>query len=236
MEKRVVIHNILPLDLRAIRGEVMDTLPPSSTFSFAETAGSLKQEGELKKRLTSKTSLSKKVVEEVIKFIKKCHGDQYRPSGEPYYTHAMAVAKIVLVETQDPATLLAALLHDVVEQSKVPLAYVKARFGPDVAHIVHKVTHMGTTFHKKLLSQKEAEELLSTCQQERDIRPVQVKIAEIFHNISTVNDLPLQERIERVRQALTFYIPFANLLGVKKLTAVLQKKCVELLDNGSTRD
>ena len=63
-----------------------------------------------------------------------------------------------------------------------------------------------------------------------------MKIAEIFHNISTVNDLPLQERIERVRQALTFYIPFANLLGVKKLTAVLQKKCVELLDNGSTRD
>ncbi|TDG95043.1 HD domain-containing protein [Cardinium endosymbiont of Culicoides punctatus] len=83
----------------------------------AETAASLAQEKELIRLVVSKTTLTEQKVKETIHFIKKAHGNVIRKSGDPFYTHPMWVAKIVLEATNNSDTILAALLHDVIEDT-----------------------------------------------------------------------------------------------------------------------
>ena len=169
-------------------------------------------------------------VRETIQFMKKCHGDQLPQSGEPFYSHPMAVAEILLMETKDSNPIIAALLHDVVEDSKVPLSYIKARFGHDVASIVSKVTHMSATFRKKKLTKEENEALLRSFKG-GDIRPIQVKLSDRLHNVRTLKYRPIEKQIKVAEQTLNFYVPFAESVGVTQLTAEIRKLCEEILQN-----
>ncbi|MEF2228725.1 MAG: HD domain-containing protein [Candidatus Cardinium sp.] len=218
---------VLPLHLSKIRDNVMNTLPFYPNFKMMETAASLQQEIETEDLLVQATSLSRALVRDTILFINKCHGDQKRASGDPFYTHPMAVARIVLMETQDSDVVIAALLHDVVEDSKVPLSYIESRFGRNVAYIVNQVTHMGNTFRKKKLTEEEYESMLQSCV---DLRVLQVKLADRLHNIQTLSFRPLEKQISVAKHTLAFYIPLGRSVGITQLTVKIQKMCTAILD------
>ena len=222
---------ILPVNLNEIRDEVMNNNPFSTTFTLAETTASLAQEKQLEALLVRETTLNSALIRETIQFIKGCHGHQRRASGEPYYTHPMAVATFLLQETKDPKAILAALLHDVVEDSKMSSSYIRSIYGGEVADIVATVTHMGHSFRKNKLNKKENEKHFKHFQ---DIRAVQVKLADRLHNVLTLKHRPLDKQIKVARETLDFYIPLATSLGVTKLTQMLTLRCQEIVDKVAT--
>ena len=222
----ITLYHILPIDLNEIRDEVMNSLPCVADVTLAETAASIAQEQSLTKLLVQETSLTQAQVTHTLEFIKYCHGNQRRASGEPYYTHPMAVAELLLKETKDPAAILAALLHDVVEDSGLFSSCIKSRYGSEVEALVAVVTHMGSSFRKKKLSKKEAEEQLRRC---KDIRAIQIKIADRLHNVLTLAHRPIVKQVKVARQTLDFYIPFAESVGITTLTKPLRMRCEEIL-------
>ncbi|MBX9890092.1 MAG: HD domain-containing protein [Amoebophilaceae bacterium] len=218
---------ILPVNLNEIRDEVMNNNPFSTTFTMAETTASLAQEKQLEALLVRETTLNSALIRETIQFIKRCHGHQRRASGEPYYTHPMAVATLLLQETKDAKAILAALLHDVIEDSKMSTSYIRSIYGGEVADIVATVTHMGHSFRKHKLNKKENEKHFKGFQ---DIRAVQVKLADRLHNVLTLKHRPLDKQIKVARETLDFYIPLATSLGVTQLTQMLTLRCQEIVD------
>jgi len=139
----------------------------------------------------------------------------------------MAVAQLLLEETNDPSAILAALLHDVIEDSKVSMAYIQSKYGNRVAHIVATVTHMGDSFRKKKLNKSESEQHL---RQFKDLAAVQVKLADRLHNVLTLQHRPREKQIKVAQQTLDFYLPFAESVGVVKLTKRLRNLCEEILE------
>ena len=226
LDERAFVACILPIALDEIRDEVMNSLPPAPDFTFAETEVSVAQETALVNLLSRETSLSQEVIVDTIQFIKRCHGDQRRASGEPYYMHPMAVTKLLLKETNDPAAVLSALLHDVVEDSKIFNSYIQSRYGSQVAEIVAMVTHMSPSFRKKKLSKEENENRFRRC---KDIRAIQVKMADRLHNVLTLRHRPIEKQVKVVRQTLDFYLPFSESMGVVTLTKELRMLCEEIL-------
>ena len=224
--KSVDLTYVLPLELSAVRDNVMDVVPNDPYEKVLENPESITQEKELTALLFNKTNLEQDFIVETLQFIKKCHGTQQRHSGEPFYTHPMAVAALVLEETKDPNVVIGALLHDVVEDSKVPLSYIKSRFGSSIASIVYGVTHMGATFRKKKLNKEENEKHLQSC---KDIRAVQVKMADRLHNLSTIRHRPLEKQIEVAQQTLAFYVPLAESMGITRLSQKVKQICEEIL-------
>ena len=111
------------------------------------------------------------------------------------------------METKDPEAIISALLHDVVEDSKVPRSYIRSRFGSNIAEIVNRVTHMGDSIHKKKLTKKENEERLKHY---KDIRSVQVKMADRLHNVRTLCFRAIKDQVRVAKQTLEFYVPFAE--------------------------
>ncbi|MBX9890476.1 MAG: HD domain-containing protein [Amoebophilaceae bacterium] len=222
----LTLYHILPLDLNEIRDEVMNSLPYVPDLTFAETVESIAQEQSLTKLLVQESCLTQAQVTHTLQFIKYCHGNQRRDSGEPYYIHPMAVAELLLEETKDPAAILAALLHDVVEDSPLFSSCIKSRYGSEVEALVATVTHMGSSFRKKKLSKKEAEEQLRRC---KDIRAIQIKIADRLHNVLTLEHRPIEKQVKVARQTLDFYIPFAESVGITTLTKLLRMRCEEIL-------
>ena len=225
-EQEITFHFILPIQLEEIRDTIMDESPASPTFPIIETTDSIAQEQKLEDLLAKETTLTRGFIRATIQYVKKCHGNQKRESGEPFYTHPMSVAEILLMETKDPDAIVAALLHDVVEDSKATRSYIRSCFGSSVANIVSRVTHMGESIYKKKLTKQENEKRLRNF---KDIRSVQVKLADRLHNVRTLKYRPVKKQIKVAQQTLEFYVPFAESIKVTKLTAEIRERCEEIL-------
>ena len=230
-ENYMTVNYILPLELDIIRGEVMDSLPESRRFLDASNKTSCQQEEKVINLLVEKTKMDKQFIEDTILFVKKCHGNQKRESGEPFYTHPMHVAEILLEETKDPATILAALLHDVVEDSAISLTYIKARFGNDVAYIVSKVTNFGDTFRKKKMSSNSVYSTLLR-HTNQDIRPIQVKLADRLHNVRTLDYRSQEKRMKVAKETVSLYVSIAAAIGMEKWAIELREKSKDILFGG----
>lgn len=194
----------------------------------AETPESLAQEKELFFLLTSQTTLTQEKVMETISFIKNAHGLVERKSGMPYYTHPMAVVKILLEVTQDPLTLLAGLLHDVIEDTPITLNQIEWIYGVDVASIVEKVTHYNTKGYPWKFEDQENKSMLNQC---TDIRVVQVKLADRLHNLRTLDARKPADQQRIAKETLTFYIPWGiKNNGPHQWLAEMRAICAQILD------
>ncbi|ROT47418.1 sodium:solute symporter family protein [Candidatus Cardinium hertigii] len=204
---------VLPLDGQKVMR--FKTYDPADLVAgkLAETAESLAQEQELVELLTKETTLAKETVEKTITFIKNAHGLVSRKSGSPYYTHPMAVGKILLEVTKDPSTILAGLLHDVVEDTPITLNQIALMYGPDVASIVDMVTHYNTNGYPWKLDDKENKSILEQC---KDIRVIEVKLADRLHNIRTLHARKLVDQKRIAQDTMTFYIPWGEKHNISK--------------------
>jgi guanosine-3',5'-bis(diphosphate) 3'-pyrophosphohydrolase len=147
-------------------------------------------------------------------FAAEQHRTQLRQSGEPFLSHPLEVAHLLADMRLDVTALCAALLHDVVEDTQIPIEKIKELFGADVAHIVAGVTKIGRI---DLLAPeaRQAENLRKVLlAMTTDVRVVIVKLADRLHNMRTLHFLPAEKQQRIARETLEIYAPIAHRLGM----------------------
>jgi len=153
-------------------------------------------------------------VEEAFVFACEHHADQRRKSGEHFIVHPAAVAKICAGMRLDTETLVAALLHDTVEDTSASLEEVKELFGEEVMALVDGVTKLtGITFTSRDEAQAENYRKMMVAMAS-DIRVILIKLADRLHNMRTIDAMPKQKQIEKAKETLEIYAPIAHRLGI----------------------
>ncbi|MDY6828698.1 MAG: RelA/SpoT family protein [Pseudomonadota bacterium] len=158
-------------------------------------------------------------------FAANAHAEQIRKSGEPYITHPVAAACILAEMHMDHHTVVAALLHDVIEDTCASKEELRHEFGNEVAELVDGVSKL-TQIQFASRAEAQAENFLKmTMAMARDIRVILVKLADRLHNMRTLGVLQPEKRRRIARETLEIYAPIANRLGMRSL-------CVELEELG----
>jgi GTP diphosphokinase / guanosine-3',5'-bis(diphosphate) 3'-diphosphatase len=156
-------------------------------------------------------------IEEAYEVARAAHSGQYRQSGEPYITHPLAVAKILAEWHLDAQAMMAALLHDVVEDTPTTKSEIAKRFGKPVADLVDGVSKIDR-IEFATLQQAQAENfrkmLLAMA---RDVRVILIKLADRLHNMRTLEAVPAEKQERIARETLEIYAPIANRLGLNAL-------------------
>ena len=153
-------------------------------------------------------------VETAYWFAKEAHGSQTRHSGEPYITHPLAVAIILAQMRMDPQTIMAALLHDVVEDTPIKKSEIVAKFDREVGELVDGVTKL-THIHFENYAQAQAENFRKMVMaMASDIRVILIKLCDRLHNMRTLSCLPPDKRRRKPLEPLYIYAPIANRLGM----------------------
>jgi len=179
------------------------------------------------------------LVAEAFDFSHAAHGEQVRKSGVPYISHPVAAVHILvdLLDVHlDTPIAVAALLHDVVEDTSVSLPDLEKRFGPEVGSLVDGVTKI-SGFHFDSARREQAENfrkmLLSMS---RDLRVIFIKLADRLHNMRTLEYLG-QEKAQRIaRETRDIYAPLAHRLGIARIKRELEDLALKTLDPPAYRD
>ncbi|MDX8399851.1 MAG: HD domain-containing protein, partial [Gallionellaceae bacterium] len=158
-----------------------------------------------------------------IEFSRSAHQGQTRDSGDPYITHPITVARILTPLHLDVQAIIAALLHDVVEDTAITSAQVSQKFGEPVAEIVQGLSKL-EKIHFETSEDAQAENfrkmLLAMA---RDVRVILIKLADRLHNMRTLGAVS-PERCERIaRETMEIYAPIANRLGLNEIFHELQE-------------
>lgn len=156
-------------------------------------------------------------------FAMRAHGGQTRQSGDPYFTHPLSVAAILADLRLDPVTIVAALLHDVVEDTDVTVDEIRENFGDEVAKLVDGVTKIS----KRELApdadgdaENFAKFILATC---KDVRTLLVKLADRLHNMRTLHHIKKPEKRERISlETMEIFAPLARIIGIDRFREELE--------------
>lgn len=178
---------------------------------------------ELRKELEAYfTEEQVKKAEDAYLFAKAAHGKQLRYTGEPYITHPLAVALILAHMRMDPATILAAILHDVVEDTPINHPELTEKFGKEVSDLVDGVTKL-TQIHFENYAHAQAENFRKMVMaMASDIRVILVKLADRLHNMRTLYGLPPEKRRRVSQETLEIFAPIANRLGMHAFRVELE--------------
>ena len=155
-------------------------------------------------------------------YAEQAHDGQTRRSGDPYIIHPLEVASILADMHMDHQSLMAAMLHDVIEDTGIEKQDIAGQFGDVVADLVDgvsKLTHMN--FENKTLAQAENFQKMALAMA-RDIRVILVKLADRLHNMRTLGVLRPDKRRRIARETLDIYVPIANRLGMHTLRTELE--------------
>lgn len=158
------------------------------------------------------------------------HEGIQRASGEPFYYHPLAVAKIIITEVRiDDVSVVASLLHDTVEDTEVTLEQIRERFGDTVAHIIDGLTKITGVFKSQNTEQAETfmKLLLSMAE---DIRVVLIKFADRLHNMRTIKYLPADKQQRIANETMEFYAPLAHRFGLYNIKNELEDRCFKVID------
>ena len=166
--------------------------------------------------------LSSQKIKKAVEFADKAHDGQFRKSGDPFLVHPINVGLILASLKMDADTIIAGLLHDVVEDCEVSLSTVKKEFGKNVAKLVDGMTKL-LQLDDKLKDQSQAEYFqkmaLATA---ADVRVVIIKLADRLHNLRTIEHLPRAKQIKKARETLDLYAPLAHQIGMHKMATDLE--------------
>jgi GTP diphosphokinase / guanosine-3',5'-bis(diphosphate) 3'-diphosphatase len=169
------------------------------------------------------------LVWEAYRYANQAHAGQTRKTGEPYITHPVSVACILANLHLDLPTLLAALLHDVVEDTEVDSAAIAERFGKQVALLVDGLTKLDKV-ELQTAAQAQAENfrkmLLAMSQ---DVRVILVKLADRLHNMQTMDAMRPEKQKRIARETLDIYAPIANRLGLNPIYHELEDLSLKYL-------
>jgi len=157
------------------------------------------------------------MVKKAYQYADRAHKEQYRVSGEPFVEHPLGVAIILADLELDIVSIVASLLHDVVEDTGISSEEIEKEFGSEVAHIVDGVTKL-TRMQFKTKADQQAESLRKMfVAMAEDIRVVLIKLADRLHNMRTLNYMKKEKRKEKSKETLEIYAPLAHRLGMSKI-------------------
>lgn len=182
-------------------------------------------------KLNTQTEITPKL-NEIINFIIEAHEGQYRKSGEPYCVHPILVASITAHFSKDEAIIATALLHDVVEDTKYSLDFIKEKWGNDIAHMVDGLTKIVEIREHEFIASSDATDskIISSALTFRkmliasidDVRVLIVKLCDRLHNMLTLSALPANKQKRIAEETLVVYVPIANRLGISTLKNALE--------------
>lgn len=175
------------------------------------------------------TPEDKTLVERAYEFAKKAHEGHTRYSGEPYFIHPAAVAKHLAELGMDAETVAAALLHDAIEDAMATSEDVEREFGAEVLFLVEGVTKLGK--HKYQGGERHAESLrrllVATA---ADVRVLIVKLADRYHNMTTLEHVPPEKRKRIALETLEIYAPLADRLGMGRIRKEFEDMAFPYID------
>ncbi len=170
------------------------------------------------------------LVEKAYKFAKKLHDGQFRVSGEPYIIHPCEVAKILAGLEVDTHTLIAAFLHDVLEDTDTKPETIEELFGTDVLNLVQGVTKLGKLKFKSK-EERQAENFRRLfIAMANDIRVIFLKLADRLHNMRTLNFMEPAKQKKIAQETIDIFAPLANRLGIYKIKAELEDLSLKYLE------
>jgi len=176
--------------------------------------------------------LSHKEVELVklaYKTANKAHSGQFRKSGEPYIHHPLSVALILADLKLDYFCIVAAILHDCIEDTSVTKEDVQAQFGEQVAHIVEGVSKL-TSLEFTSSSQKQAENFQKLIlAMSKDMRVMVIKLADRLHNMRTLDSMSDEKKIQKAKETFELHAPIARRLGLHSIRVELDDLCFKTL-------
>ncbi len=168
------------------------------------------------------------LITRAFEFAKKAHEGQYREDGDPYITHPLAAAEMIADLKLDSAAIAACLMHDVLEDTKVTEAEMEKEFGPEVTFLVKGVTKLaGLTYQgepdikaKQNLKAQSLRKMFFAMAE--DIRVILIKLADRYHNVTTLQTCPPEKRKRIALETLEIYAPIAERLGMGQIKGDLE--------------
>ncbi|KJZ19203.1 RelA/SpoT family protein [Loktanella sp. S4079] len=158
------------------------------------------------------------------------HEGQFRHSGEPYFTHPIAVTCILAEQQMDDATLVTALLHDTIEDTKASFAEVEQRFGREIADLVDGVTKL-TNLQLTSTQTKQAENFRKLFMAtSRDLRVTLVKLADRLHNMRTIKSMRPEKQAQKARETMDIFAPLAGRMGMQWMREELEDLSFRVLN------
>lgn len=177
------------------------------------------------------SDMRKKVITQAYELAVKAHEGQKRRSGEDYVQHPIAVAIILAKIGMGGKTIAAGLLHDVPEDTAVPLSEIEKQFGKEIATLVDGITKLGKIklrgSHEEYYLENLRKMLLAMA---ADIRVIIIKLADRLHNMQTLEHNPPDKQIRIARETMEVFAPIANRLGMGEIKSQLQDLAFKYLD------
>ena len=221
MSLRSLAAELLPAALQGLQRSA-----PPATEAPAHEASSF---AALADKIGYLSKADIKLVREAYKFADEAHLGQFRADGQPYITHPIAVAGLVADWKLDAQAIMAALLHDTIEDQGVQKTQLIEKFGAPTAELVDGLTKLDKLqFSTREQGQAESfrKMLLAMA---RDVRIILVKLADRLHNMRTLRALSPERRVRIARETLDIYAPIAHRLGLNQTFRELQELAFELL-------
>ena len=160
----------------------------------------------------------------------KMHEGQFRRSGEPYFTHPVAVAAILTEQQLDDATIVTALLHDTIEDTKSTYTEVAENFGTEVAELVDGVTKL-TNLQLSSSETKQAENFRKLFMaMSKDLRVILVKLADRLHNMRTIKSMSPEKQVQKARETMDIFAPLAGRMGMQWMREELEDLAFRVLN------
>lgn len=178
----------------------------------------------------------KKLIEKAYKFAADYHKGQVRKSGEEYITHPLDVATIATTLKLDIYSIIAAILHDTVEDTECTLQNIENTFGAEVGMLVDgltKINKIKFRSNKEKLAENFRKMIVAMG---KDLRVILIKLCDRLHNMRTINHMPSEKRKRISQETLDIYAPLANRLGVYSVKSELEDHCLRHLKEEVYKD
>ena len=158
------------------------------------------------------------------------HEGQFRHSGEPYFSHPVAVAAILTEQRLDDATIITALLHDTIEDTRSTYGEVSEMFGEQIAELVDGVTKL-TNLQLSNAASKQAENFRKLFMaMSKDLRVILVKLADRLHNMRTIRSMRAEKQAQKARETMEIYAPLAGRMGMQWMREELEDLAFKVLN------
>ena len=218
---------VLPLRLDKIRPKVIeDQLAPDKALQSELLRQAKASEISFWSEILPKAHYNIPEIEQAVYFMKAAHQHQTRKNKAPYYTHTLTVAKYTSQQDDRPHLLIAALLHDIVEDTHVTLEEVHLRFGDQIAQLVKLLSNTKLNSFKKY---KEMDKKTHTTRLAHNRDAILLKACDRRHNLETLHAMPHTKKQAKAKETLTYYVPAVRTAGFPDLADQLEEMAKRFL-------